>query len=86
MSADPDMSEEELEHSYQETVDVEFTWIVESERTLDDVIVKLADVGITIEPWQRILVADWIVQQQENIPLASRLAVLREMLSSCPAP
>jgi hypothetical protein len=81
-----DERDEELERAEQETVDVEFTWIVESERTLDDVIVKLAEVGITIEPWQRILVADWIVQQQADVPLASRLAVLREMLSSCPAP
>jgi hypothetical protein len=68
----------------QEVFDVNFTWIVECERTLDDVIVKLADVGVAVKPEQRVVVARWLdlFSESSPVPLGYRLMMLRGMLEA----
>jgi hypothetical protein len=61
-----------------------FEWIVECERLLDDVIEKLADAGLVLEPWQRVVVVRWLdmFSVGSPVPLSCRLATLRGMLSA----
>lgn len=68
----------------QEAFDVEFTWMVECERTLDDVIANLRAVGLRVQPEQRHIVARWLDMFSQNspIPLRERLAMLRGLLRS----
>ena len=68
----------------QSAFDVEFTYIVECDRTLDDVIDKLAEVGVTVEPWQRGAVSRWLDMFSDGspIPLEHRVSMLRGMLRS----
>jgi hypothetical protein len=77
------------EDSYQQVVDTEFTWMIECERSLDDVIRDLGAAGVRVMPDQRHTVNRWLEMFEDDspIPLASRLAMLRGMLrTSCPAP
>jgi hypothetical protein len=73
-----------------EEVGVEFTYIMECDVLLDDVVARLADVGVKIEPWQRVVVSRWLDMFSEHtcLPLKVRLAMLHGMLrgSRCPAP
>lgn len=70
----------------QEAANEEFAHIVECDRLLDDVIVKLSDAGVVIEPWQRMVVSRWLDLFSQRLPLMVRLALLHGMLrgSRCP--
>lgn len=73
----------------QEEFDTEFTWIMECDRLLDDVIRDLGLAGVKVLPGQRHVVNRWIEMFEDDspIPLTHRMAMLRGMLaSSCPAP
>lgn len=63
----------------------EFVSMMECEASLDRVVECLADVGVVVVPWQRVVVAQWLDSFEG--PVAGHLPSLREMLrSSCPAP
>jgi hypothetical protein len=68
----------------QEDVDEIFESILQCELLLDDVIVKLADVGIVIAPEQRMVVSRWLdmFSIRSPIPLGYRLSMLRGMLQA----
>ena len=68
----------------QAAFDTEFTYIMECERSLDDVVEKLASIGLRVKPGQRHLVARWLDMFSQNspIPLSERLAMLRGLLRS----
>ena len=81
------------DYAEQEVVNVEFTWLMECERTLDDVVAKLGSAGIKIAPEERVVVARWLDMFSEGsrLPLRYRLMMLYGMLeasreTSCPAP
>ena len=66
----------------QDDVDELFGWIVECDRSLDDVIVNLRAAGVKVEPEQRVVVSRWLdlFSADSPIPMGSRLAMLRGML------
>jgi hypothetical protein len=68
----------------QGEVDEVFESILECERLLDDVIVKLADVGVVIVPEQRVVVSRWLesFSIESPLPLSYRLSMLRGMLEA----
>ena len=72
------------ERDEQEAFDVEFVWMMECERTLDEVVESLASAGLKVRPEQRHIVARWLDMFSQNspIPLRERLAMLRGLLRS----
>lgn len=68
----------------QEAFDVEFAWIMDCERKLDDVVENLAAAGLRVLPEQRHIVARWLDMFSMNspIPMRERLAMLRGLLKS----
>lgn len=63
------------------TVDEMFESMVECEVTLDDVIEKLAAVGVEVEPWQRGVVSRWLDLLDDGLPTRVRLSILTGWLS-----
>ena len=68
----------------QEAFDEAFETFVACEVTLDDVVEKLAAVGVVVAPEQRLVVARWLDLFSEGspIPLGYRLMMLRGMLEA----
>jgi hypothetical protein len=66
----------------QDDVDELFGWIVECDRSLDDVIVNLRAAGVKVEPEQRVIVSRWLdlFSADSPIPMGARLSMLRGML------
>lgn len=64
----------------QEAFDEAFDRIVVDD-SLDDVIAKLAAVGVKVEEWQRGIVFGWLDRDDPKVPLELRLAVLKQLLA-----
>lgn len=66
----------------QAAYDLDFAWIVECERTLEEVMMNLRAAGIDVSGDDRAVVAKWLefFTERSAFPLECRLAMLRGML------
>lgn len=63
----------------QEAFDEAFN-AIEVEFALDDVVEKLAAIGLRVEPWQRDVVRQWLDSESLDTPLSTRVGRLRRRL------
>ena len=75
MSQNGRMSEHEED---QEEFDAVFSWIVENEENIDDVIRKLKRAGVEVEDEQRPIVNHWLdgLGSNTKVPLPLRVMIL----------
>jgi hypothetical protein len=70
------------QNAFDEAFDglVEEVGIDWAEVTLDDLVEKLAAVGLTVQPWQRDRLAVWVEAYQSGVPLVPQVLRLRRDL------
>lgn len=68
----------------QDDVDELFGWIVECDRSLDEVIACLAGAGIRVGQEQRMVVSRWLdlFSVDSPVPMGARLSMLKGMLAA----